>query len=218
MGRNTSDFHGVTYNYKYIPKEESVVGGGSYRDLHEVTAHLDGKEIGYLQYETGKANDGLVFDIEVNQEHRRKGVATGMWKFAKELHAKGITDTDPWHSEDTTAAGYRWAMTTGDPVPERRYDLAEEDEAEGILPGPKDNDWQGREQYMDIFKGFRVRKTTSQRALQAVKDGLPLTHPALSKVQWSEEDLKELANMGIPGAPNNVVDLEEFFKNKNKEN
>ena len=69
---------------------------------------------------------------------------------------------------------------------------------------------------MDIFRGLRVRKTTSSRALKAVKQGMPLTHPALSKVQWSEEDLAELAKLGIPGAPNNVVDMQDFLKKKKK--
>jgi len=70
---------------------------------------------------------------------------------------------------------------------------------------------------MDIFKGLRVRKTTSARALKAVKQGMSLTHPALSRVQWSEADLAELAKLNIPGAPNNVVDMQEFLKKKNND-
>jgi len=68
---------------------------------------------------------------------------------------------------------------------------------------------------MDIFKGFRVRKTTSARALQAVKDGMPLTHPALSRIQWTPEDIKKLQEMGVEGAPGNVVDITKHLKKGN---
>ena len=146
MGRNNADFHGVTYKYRFIPKGTPEFWDLGDRDMHHITAHLKGKEVGYLSYET-LANDGNVHDIGVNPEHQRKGIATGMWNYAKQLYRQGIADTPPMHSDATSAAGYRWAMTTGDPVPERLPWAIEEDKENGIQAEPKDNNWKGKGYY-----------------------------------------------------------------------
>lgn len=143
MGRNNSDFHGVNYKYEFFPEGSHPAAEWNDQDLHEVTAHLNGQKVGSLTYNTAD-DDGDAYDIVVHPDHQRKGIATGMWNYAKQLHRQGVTDTPPRHSPRTTAEGYRWAMTTGDPVPQRFDELVEDDEEEGILPGPKDNKWRGR--------------------------------------------------------------------------
>lgn len=98
MGRNKADFHGVTFTHTEHKYGEVVV---------EASHH----EHGYLgSMRIGKYGD--VKDIRVGEPFRRKGVATGMWNYAKQ---QGL---NPEHSDSRTPDGDAWAKTTGDHVPD----------------------------------------------------------------------------------------------------
>ena len=98
MGRNNADFHGVSYSHEERPYDE-------------VTINAHHPEHGHVgKMELGKFRD--VKDIIVAPEHRRKGIATGMWNYAK---AQGF---NPEHSDSRTRDGDKWAASTGDDVPD----------------------------------------------------------------------------------------------------
>jgi len=98
MGRNNADFHGVTFNH--VPKK--------YGEVTVVASHPDHGWLGSM--ELGRS--GYVKDIRVGEPHRRKGIATGMWNYAKQ---QGL---NPEHSDSRTKDGDAWAKTTGDPLPD----------------------------------------------------------------------------------------------------
>jgi hypothetical protein len=97
MGRNNGDFHGVAFSHENRPYDE-------------VTVHAHHPEHGHIgKMELSKF--GEVKDVIVADEHQRKGVATGMWNYAKQ---QGL---NPEHSDSRTPAGDAWAASTGDYVP-----------------------------------------------------------------------------------------------------
>lgn len=100
MTRNNADFEGVTYGH----------APGIYGEMHIVAEHPDPKKgrLGSMHL----SSDGYVRDIQVRKEYRRKGIATGMWRYAQ---AQGF---DPKHSDSRTKKGDRWAESTGDYVPD----------------------------------------------------------------------------------------------------
>ena len=76
-----------------------------------VLAHTGGKQIGRLAWAEGHRYpfdqiNGQIQDVHVVPEHRRKGVATGMLKYAR-----GI-DPSVKHSPDQTEDGQEWAENT----------------------------------------------------------------------------------------------------------
>jgi GNAT superfamily N-acetyltransferase len=81
---------------------------------HTVTAHHKGKSVGFLTF----SHSGPVLDVQVDKEHRRKGVATGMWNYALSLggttfKSSGIRIPNVEHSENRTEGGEEWAKSTG---------------------------------------------------------------------------------------------------------
>jgi 2'-5' RNA ligase len=79
---------------------------------HRIDAwHKSGEHAGFAEF----AADGGLDEIEVNPEHQRKGVATGIWEHAKSV---GI---NPQHSNVRSSDGDEWAHSTGDPVPENEW-------------------------------------------------------------------------------------------------
>lgn len=120
--RNNADFHGVVITH-------SIDSG--YVDIE---AHLGGQRVGNLSLD----RSGTVEDVQVDDEHQRKGIATAMWRYAHGLHARGEIPRRPSHSTNTTDEGYGWAMTTGDPVPPRDPEMLWDPSEAGL---PK---WQGR--------------------------------------------------------------------------
>ena len=97
MTRNNADFHGLIFTHKA-------------EKYGEVTVEASHPEHGYLgSMRLGKFGD--VLNIRVGESFRRKGVATGMWNYAK---AQGL---NPQHSDSRTKEGDAWAASTGDPVP-----------------------------------------------------------------------------------------------------
>jgi hypothetical protein len=98
MGRNNADFHGVEYSHKE----------GKYGEVTVEASHPDHGFLGSMTI--GKFND--VKDIRVGEPHRRKGVATGMWNYAKQ---QGL---NPEHSDSRTKDGDAWAASTGSHLPD----------------------------------------------------------------------------------------------------
>lgn len=97
MTRNNADFHGVTFTHQPASYGETLVQ--AHHPDHGVIGHL---LIGAFHN---------VRNIMVNPEHQRKGVATGMWNYAKQ---QGL---EPEHSDIRTEEGTAWAKSTGDDVP-----------------------------------------------------------------------------------------------------
>jgi hypothetical protein len=98
MGRSNSAFHGVSFSH-------------TQKNYGEVSVEASHPEHGYLgAMDLDKF--GYVKDIRVGEDFRRKGVATGMWNYAK---SQGL---NPQHSDSRTPAGDAWASSTGDHVPD----------------------------------------------------------------------------------------------------
>jgi len=81
---------------------------------HTVTAYHKNKSVGFLTF----AHMGPVLDVQVDKEHRRKGVATGMWNHALSLGGSIDKETGAYiphveHSPNRTEKGEEWAKSTG---------------------------------------------------------------------------------------------------------
>lgn len=104
MGANNADFNGYTFLYS-----------GAEGD-HVITAHhpdYDESEgpLGAMIWSRGT---GEVKDINVDEKHQRKGVATGMWKFARAVAKQsGYKILPPVHSPNQTPSGKKWAKSVG---------------------------------------------------------------------------------------------------------
>jgi hypothetical protein len=98
MGRNNADFHGVQFTHKH-------------EKYGEITIEASHPEHGFLG-SMRLSKYGEVKDIRVGEPFRRKGVATGMWNYAK---SQGF---NPEHSDSRTEEGDAWAASTGDHVPD----------------------------------------------------------------------------------------------------
>jgi len=104
MPRNTGDFH--QYTFQYSPGLSEDVN-------HVVTAmHPDSSDpVGYMVW---KKDTGENIRIDVEKEHQRKGVATGMWNFAKNIAANSDGKIRrPQHSRVQTKSGRAWAKKVG---------------------------------------------------------------------------------------------------------
>lgn len=105
------------YEFKYEPSINSVSGEIG---LHKVVAyHKEHGKVGRLIWDP---EDGEIQGVDVDAEHRGKGVAEGML-----LHAKSL-NTSPAirHSDDRSDSGDAWARKMaekhGDALPPRRRD------------------------------------------------------------------------------------------------
>jgi len=83
-----------------------VEAGAPYTD--SVTAEIGGETVGRLRWAKGRQYpwdniNGQIQKVGVLPEHRRKGIATGMLKYAR-----GI-DPSVKHSPDQTEDGQEWA-------------------------------------------------------------------------------------------------------------
>lgn len=100
-------------NRNLSPKQFAQNVSFSHEELpyEEVAVHAHHPEYGQIgKMELGKFRD--VKDIMVAPEHRRKGVATGMWNYAKQ---QGL---NPEHSDSRTKEGDAWAASTEALVPD----------------------------------------------------------------------------------------------------
>lgn len=90
---------------------EHLVFSHEQKPYDEVTVNANHPEYGHVgKMELSKFHE--VKDIIVAPEHRRKGVATGMWNYAKQ---QGF---NPEHSDSRTVDGDAWASSTGEHVPD----------------------------------------------------------------------------------------------------
>jgi ribosomal protein S18 acetylase RimI-like enzyme len=88
--------------FPYDITHKKINGGYDVRATHRKT----GTPVGLLSAFT----DGKIAMISVDPEHRRKGVATAMWNYAKQ-HPQL---SDPYHSKVKTDDGEAWAQSLGD--------------------------------------------------------------------------------------------------------
>jgi ribosomal protein S18 acetylase RimI-like enzyme len=105
MGRNNADFHGVSVDYSRLPTEHQIT----------VTHGVDKERIGSLRWSdvpSGKLEAGEITDIWVHPEHRRKGLATRMFTYAKKLAPMKYAPT-PILSKEMTEDGKKWAKKVG---------------------------------------------------------------------------------------------------------
>ena len=98
MGRNNAAFHGVEFTHKARAYGEHIIEAS-----HPEHGFLGAMELSKF---------GEVKDIRVGEPFRRKGVATGMWNYAKK---QGL---NPEHSDSRTPEGDKFAESTGDYVPD----------------------------------------------------------------------------------------------------
>jgi predicted acetyltransferase len=113
MTRNNADFHGYTLEFEHAntsPVEDC--------DHHRVDAFSkDDEHIGSLiwfTHDAGARNPGAI-DVDVDPDHRRKGVATAMYKFAlQKADEHNIVKPDLLRSS-YGPQGYKWARSLGLP-------------------------------------------------------------------------------------------------------
>ena len=92
---------------------------GQYSDIHDGWAELDGKQIGSIEW---FKDDGTVRNIDVDPEHRRKGVATGMWNAAHEFSQNEGLQSPKHDSCEITTPGLSWAESVGGEWSNKRHD------------------------------------------------------------------------------------------------
>lgn len=101
MPRNNADFHNLSY-----------ILTSTHPTSHELEA-FDAKSNSIIGYMRWHKKTGQVQDIQVDKEHRRKGVATGMWNYAKSLSSSDKSISTPKHSPVRTSEGDSWANSVG---------------------------------------------------------------------------------------------------------
>lgn len=96
---------------KYVAK----VSLDKAEDMHSITMHHNGKEVGSMEWNT-KAEPGIpkgqVMNVEVYPDHQRNGLATHMWEIAQKA-SKENNRVAPVHSEHQSPEGKAWAMALG---------------------------------------------------------------------------------------------------------
>lgn len=107
-----SDRNLSAVQFRFTPGERFVTP-------HRVSAHDDsGREIGHMEWHM---KTGRVLGIEVDESHRRQGVATGMWFAGQRAAADKRSVVKPKHSQERTDAGDAWAKTVGGTIPRRTH-------------------------------------------------------------------------------------------------
>jgi GNAT superfamily N-acetyltransferase len=115
MTRNNADFHG--YRFEFEPAHESPLQD---YDMHRVDAFKDDEHVGQLLW---RDSTGAI-DVMVHPEHRRKGVASGLYRYGVEqANAAGITPPNLFRSS-YGMAGFKWAQSLG--LPENYGDYGPE--------------------------------------------------------------------------------------------
>ena len=64
---------------------------------------------------------GEINDIWTREDHRRKGLATFMYGYGKKMSESDPTVAAPVHSTHRSDEGEKWAKSTGDAAPKRKY-------------------------------------------------------------------------------------------------
>lgn len=83
---------------------------GERKPRHQISAYHGGKVVGALNW---YGTTGMVHSIDVDAEHRHKGLATAMWEMSQEARPKAK------HSADRTTDGDAWARSVGGTLPRR---------------------------------------------------------------------------------------------------
>ena len=103
------------YQFRLIPAQERSKYA---RTRHKVVAETNtGNYAGEMEWHS--RSDNRISNLVVNEEHRRQGVATGMWNYAHEMAKTTRGVKPPTHSSDRTDEGEAWAKAIGGNVPER---------------------------------------------------------------------------------------------------
>jgi tRNA(Met) C34 N-acetyltransferase TmcA len=92
-------------------------GGGTRKPdgyLVSATHTESGEKVGHLLAD----HSGRIQSIAVTPAHQRRGVATGMWEHAQNLHRQGLVPA-PRHSKDRSDQGDAWAKSVGGRRPRR---------------------------------------------------------------------------------------------------
>ena len=86
---------------------------GERRPRHVIEAFPSGADrpVGRLSW---YGTTGTVANVDVDEEHSRRGVATAMWKMGQEARPR------PKHSGDRTTMGDAWARKVGGRIPRNR--------------------------------------------------------------------------------------------------
>jgi len=90
--------------------------GEQYRSHHRIVATMGGQYVGHIEWHP---KSGRVMGVEVAPEHRRKGIATHLWRAAIRQAADSRSVKKPIHSSDRTDAGDAWARAIGGTLPRR---------------------------------------------------------------------------------------------------
>jgi ribosomal protein S18 acetylase RimI-like enzyme len=96
-------FNGLIISYKGVKKNSHVV------EAHDHNLEGDTR-VGQFHW---NSDSGVIENVEVSPSHRRMGVATSMYDFAKSLG----TEKAPKHSVSRTNEGDAWANSLGEPLP-----------------------------------------------------------------------------------------------------
>jgi len=64
---------------------------------------------------------GEISDVWVREDHRRRGLATFMLGYGRAMAESDPSITTPVHSSHRSTVGDKWAQSTGDPLPKRRF-------------------------------------------------------------------------------------------------
>ena len=102
MPRNNADFLGLQFRHF-----------DTHPNSHELEAYNPKTDdvIGYLRW---SKRGGLIQDVSVTPEHRRKGIATALFHHAKGLAANSAGEIpEPRHSPVRTPEGTAWARAVG---------------------------------------------------------------------------------------------------------
>ncbi len=76
--------------------------------LHAIRVKHEDRLVGAMTWRTKD-----VENVYVDEDHRRKGLATAMWQMGQEMTPR------PKHSSDRTDAGDAWARAVGGRLPRR---------------------------------------------------------------------------------------------------
>ena len=103
------------YTFHFTPSQEG--------EHHKVSALHKEERVGLMKWDP---DTGEVKDLQVHPEHRRRGVASGMWDFAQRQakpQTPGLDYADdvvaPKHSSERTDVGDAFAKSVGGKVPAR---------------------------------------------------------------------------------------------------
>jgi GNAT superfamily N-acetyltransferase len=106
MGRNNADFAGITTEHTVYPNGALVTA-----------THPEHGEMGYMELSTvNRRGNREVLNLEVGEQHRRKGIATALWRHAID------NELSPEHSTWRTDEGDSWANSIGGDIPPRMVD------------------------------------------------------------------------------------------------